>query len=67
MPVKAPRSALLSAREGRRPKACVAMVSRETSGGPDDFHVVSNSFLLLPVRHLLLEAMHLFLLASCYY
>ena len=28
---------------------------------------VSNSFLLLLVRHLLLEAMHLFLVASCYY
>ena len=27
---------------------------------------VSNSFLLLLVRHLLLEAMHLFLVASCY-
>ena len=26
---------------------------------------VSNSFLLLLVRHLLLEAMHLFLIASC--
>ena len=28
---------------------------------------VSNSFLLLLVRHLLLEAMHLLLVASCYY
>ena len=28
---------------------------------------VSTSFLLLLVRHLLLEAMHLFLVASCYY
>ena len=27
----------------------------------------SSSFLLLLVRHLLLEAMHLFLVASCYY
>ena len=27
----------------------------------------SNSFLLLLVRHLLLEAMHLFLVVSCYY
>ena len=27
---------------------------------------VSNSFLLLLVRHLLLEAMHLFLVASCF-
>ena len=27
---------------------------------------VPSSFLLLLVRHLLLEAMHLFLLASCY-
>ena len=26
-----------------------------------------SSFLLLLVRHLLLEAMHLFLVASCYY
>ena len=29
--------------------------------------IVSTSFLLLLVRHLLLEAMHLFLVASCYY
>ena len=29
--------------------------------------LASNSFLLLLVRHLLLEAMHLFLVASCYY
>ena len=29
--------------------------------------LVPNSFLLLLVRHLLLEAMHLFLLASCCY
>ena len=29
--------------------------------------IVSNSFLLLLVRHLLLEAMHLFLVASCFY
>ena len=28
---------------------------------------VSNSFLLLLVRHLLLLAWHLFLIASCYY
>ena len=28
--------------------------------------LVPNSFLLLVVRHLLLEAMHLFLVASCY-
>ena len=29
-------------------------------------YIVSNSFLLLPVRPLLLVAMHLFLVASCY-
>ena len=29
--------------------------------------LVTSSFLLLLVRHLLLEAMHLLLLASCYY
>ena len=29
--------------------------------------LVPNSFLLLLVRHLLLVAMHLFLIASCYY
>ena len=29
-------------------------------------YIVSNSFLLLLVRHLLLEAMHLFLVASCF-
>ena len=29
--------------------------------------LVSNSFLLLLVRHLLLLAWHLFLIASCYY
>ena len=28
--------------------------------------IVSNSFLLLVVRHLLLEAMHLFLVADCF-
>ena len=31
----------------------------------EDYVLVSNSFLLLVVRHLLLEAMHLFLVASC--
>ena len=30
-------------------------------------NMVSNSFLLLLVRHLLLVAMHLLLVASCYY
>ena len=34
----------------------------ETSG----VTLVSNSFLLLLVRHLLLEAMHLFLVAYCF-
>ena len=29
--------------------------------------IVSNSFLLLLARHLLLEAMHLFLVAYCFY
>ena len=31
------------------------------------FLIASNTFLLLLVRHLLLEAMHLLLIASCYY
>ena len=29
--------------------------------------LVPSSFLLLLVKHLLLEVMHLFLIASCYY
>ena len=29
--------------------------------------LITNSFLLLLVRHVLLEAMHLLLVASCYY
>ena len=32
-----------------------------------DRKIVSNSFLLLLVRHLFLVAWHLFLVASCYY
>ena len=41
-------------------------------GAPSSFlflvamHLATSSFLLLVVRHLLLEAMHLFLIASCY-
>ena len=31
----------------------------------EGFLLVTNSLLLLLVRHLLLEAMHLFLVASC--
>ena len=36
-------------------------------GSGPDVALVSISLLLLLVRHLLLEAMHLFLLAYCYY
>ena len=38
-----------------------------SSSGASSRCLVPNSFLLLLVRHLLLVAMHLFLIASCYY
>ena len=43
--------------------------SGEKSGKKDEkvMALVTTSFLLLLVRHLLLEAWHLLLLASCYY
>ena len=47
-----------SARERRR--------SGTLSPKPSMTVAVPSSFLLLVVRHLLLEAMHLFLVASCY-
>ena len=43
------------------------MNSAATSQSTQKGTLVSNSFLLLLVRHLLLEAMHLFLIVSCYY
>ena len=47
----------------------VTTTQREQHQAPKDWvsTLVPTSFLLLLVRHLLLVAMHLFLLASCYY
>ena len=48
----------------------LAPASRETGRSLIELRsvlIVSNSFLLLLVRHLLLEAMHLFLVAYCFF
>ena len=62
---------LLRPNQLRAWQACrKSMHSREMGRGLASLfliaNIVSNSFLLLLVRHLLLEAMHLFLVASCY-
>ena len=73
---RAAEAAVLANTDGRRPVACRSLptlwggasyVDSWSRGWNLFFKHVYSSFLLLPVRHLLLLAMHLLLVASCYY
>ena len=50
----------------RSPSALMFFASKTGNVGKQERALVPNSFLLLLVRHLLLVAWHLFLLASCF-